>query len=658
MAAPTTVLLRVACTDLAVFSALADPAVHVIVRDVPISTPHNDDSDPEGIEEVSAEGTAPSEVARTCVKTGTSCDWGDEPIPIDIYLDARRGYTITIHEGPDALCQATVPMRDFFLESVIETDLYCTEVQGKRKGTLTVQVEEKKEASGELWLSGVGLQGQGAYHDPHTTYLSVRRGGVQIARSPESWESMCGPLEKFSTGKKTSLFKNWKNRWCVGNRAGLTYYEHADAKSKGCVNFDTTCVSPPFAVVREPNPTTHSEVKDPSLSYFAVRCVDSGKPLTLLFKAADADTHTKWCDFLERQMDFAEGAPSTWPVARIPASVLRDTQAPLEVAVVLKEDAVGIASKRQGSQPETIISSGAATAADLLESKKVLLGPAGSDGCVAFSRVRRKRAGLRDALRSGLSLNIAFSLDFTAGNGDPKLASSLHTTDPNTPNDYLRVVHQALAALRPFSSSTISAYGFGGSLEVGGFSSRFPLDRDGMRVRFANYGEIEDAYTGALQSVQLLDPRNFAPSTRAVVEEVRMGDQAYTVMFIVACGDPRDSQEFMDVVASSSGLPVTIVVVGVGNGSFEKMRLLQQSVHSTPVTSPITRVPGCRPNFRFVRCAPKDFPMALAAVSPTHCTHTVNNPASPATYDMASALSALPYHILDWARVSGKKLDE
>ena len=654
MTAPTVVHLTLGCQSLQIFSDLGNPSVHVEVSDVAVysSSLEGDADGAQGFPLLPSSGDI--SVGTTEVKEGTECLW-ETPVSAELYLDARRGLKFAVWEGEEALCSVCVPMNRLLMAAFLEVRLACT--GGHYKGDLTIKIEERKDLSGELWLSGVGLQGQGAYHDANTTYLSIREKetGVQIARSAEVWDSLAGVLDKFSTGKKTSFFKNWKARWVVATRAGLKYYEHAEqTQPKGQVHFDTTCVSPPFGIVSDPNPTTHPEVKDPSLAYFAVQCVDAKKPLTILFKAADHATRTTWCDFLAMQMDQAEGAPSTWPVARIPASVLRNDPK-LEVSIVLKEGTANGRSRVVRNE----ISCAVASAADVTESRKVQFGSGGAEGSITFSRVRRKRPTVRDAFLNGHDINLSCALDFTAANGDSKLTSSLHSTHAGM-NDYLRVVREVVAGLHPFAHTQpdIAAYGFGGSLETGGFSSRFPLDREGVRAKFTDFADLQRAYCSSLERVQLFDPRNFSPATRAVVEESRLRTKCYSVMVIIACGDPRDTAEFEDVLAESSTLPVTVIVIGVGGGSFEKLKALQQGVSAAPVVSPVTRVSGRRVNFRFVRYSPGDT-AALQALPTATSSAVANNPASSVpTYDLASALSALPYHILDWARVAGKKLDE
>eukprot|EP00754_Rhynchopus_humris_P000497 Rhum_TRINITY_DN10305_c0_g1::Rhum_TRINITY_DN10305_c0_g1_i1::g.37814::m.37814 len=729
MTAPTVANLRLRCSNLDIFSALGDPEIHIEVTDVllpfgtasttattttttsaaasPSPTPSASADDSASLDPVEAAiraaGTGDVLVGTTSVRRGVTCGWEDEPLPAELYLDGRRGLAFAVVEGAERLATAQVGMAALLGTAApgapLEVPLLCTENTTREKGRLTIDVEERRETAGELWLSGVGTRGGGVPHDPGATYLSVRKNGVQVARSPEVWECVCGPLLKYSTGKKASLFKNWKRRWCVGSRAGMVYGERVEAPPKGVVTFDTTCVSPPFAVVREPNPSTHPEVKDPSLSYFAVQCVDGGKPLTLLLRADDAQAHNEWCSFLETQADLAEGAPSTWPVARVPLSILRAEppgnptlpagpasatfSSTLELCVCLNESPSpplaaataaaaggggggggGAPARRQGSvasaDVDTVIASSTFSAADLLDSGRVALVNAEgkADGEVLFSRARRRRPGMRDALQH-LGLDVSFALDFTAGNGDPKLASSLHSLEAGASNAYLSAVRQVAQALHPFSRAPITGFGFGGSLEGSGFSSCFPLDRETKASGCENPAALEEAYLSAIRSVQLFDPRNFTPAARAIVDAVRAREaRAYTVVCIVACGSPRDHADFADLVASSADLPVSFIVIGVGNGSFEKLRQLHTSVHTAPVTSPLTRIPARRANFRLVRCTPRDTTAVLASHPSYRSTPASNHPASSLpTFDLASALSAVPYEMLEWLRLSGTKLD-
>lgn len=51
-------------------------------------------------------------------------------------------------------------------------------------------------------------------------------------------------------------------------------------------------------------------------------------------------------------------------------------------------------------------------------------------------------------------------------------------------------------------------------------------------------------------------------------------ENLYHIILILTDGDVHDLDETIDVIVAMSGLPVSIIIVGLGNENFEKMEIL------------------------------------------------------------------------------------
>eukprot|EP01059_Diplonema_ambulator_P009464 TRINITY_DN19348_c0_g1_i1.p1 TRINITY_DN19348_c0_g1~~TRINITY_DN19348_c0_g1_i1.p1 ORF type:complete len:632 (+),score=152.93 TRINITY_DN19348_c0_g1_i1:54-1949(+) len=607
MSCPAVVSIAVRCTDLMVFTELGNDPTTVVVKEVLLG-------DPEGGTELATVGEG-------------------EEFTAELVLDARRGLSFSVMSGPDFVGVTIIGMDALMTKSEISQHIHS---EGSRsKGIVHLTVQDHKNYLGEAWISAVGFQGQGGYYDPKTTCLCIRKKGVVVARSPESWEELRGELSKFSTGKKASLFKNWKSRWCVMSRGGFSYYEHPGGAPKGEIKFDTTCLSAPFTAIREPNPSMHKEVKDPDTPYFALQVLEGTKPLIILLKAATLGERDRWASFLEGEIEKADSAPSTWPVLRVPSSVLHGSE--LEVCVCNKEGGGVVAS--------AVVSS-----LDVLESRRITLSD--SLGSIALARVKRKRPSIRDYLQSRHhSIRTVAAVDFTASNGDPNLESSLHYHTSETPSIYMQVLREVLAALQPFSddSNGVELYGFGAKLEDSSYSACFPLNRSGEEC-VADYDEAERCYANALQACVLYNPRSMAAVVKTVREKLHKVDR-YTVLTIVTAGDPYDVDELVHELVLSADKPMSVVAIGVGTEPFTVLKELNQAHWSSPFISPLSCQNATRPNFRFVRCPQRSTSTLVSHPASLH-TPTVHNHTSPQATDLSSALLSIPYHFLDYLRAN------
>eukprot|EP01060_Flectonema_neradi_P015519 TRINITY_DN22137_c0_g1_i1.p1 TRINITY_DN22137_c0_g1~~TRINITY_DN22137_c0_g1_i1.p1 ORF type:complete len:682 (+),score=91.53 TRINITY_DN22137_c0_g1_i1:53-2098(+) len=669
MPAPITLNFLIQCQNLAVIQELGNVMPSVIIEDVEMDM---------------GEDSIVSEVGRTEESEGASCSW--EQVMINVPFDARRGLKFTVMNGLNLVGNVVVGVSEFYIkQSPIEVSLSSPGMPTSR-GTLTLHFEEPKEYSGEVWLSATGTKGGKPIH-ADTTRLCLYSNGVLTARSPAEWPAISGQLSKYSTGKKTSLsfFKNWKTRWCRFSRPQLQYFESSsDPRSnpKGTIELDTTSLSSPYSVIGTPNPSIHKEIKDPTAPYFAVSCEENSKQktLTLLFKAESNSERDRWVEFLQREKELSDGAPSVWPVLRIPIPMLRG--GPLEMQI-------------RDSENDEIVATTSIPLCDLLQSRSISLEP---DTEITLSRIKRKRPSTRslfvrsdDESSSEMSTQIRciLAVDFTASNRSPGQKAGHHSIDSgnqngsasgsseNTSNGetiYLEVARHVHAALLPYSKdNSVHGFGFGAKLEnidptlqpmadmLPPESERlFCLDRQTKNpVIEDGYKGIVSAYTGAVSEVQFFGPKNLAPIIDAAISlSATHSHDSYSVCTIITCGDPHDVNSTIDSLVEASKHRLTVIIVGIGSEPFTILKELSRSVDSPFLVSPSTRDVAVRNCFKFVRTPPKppSTTHSLMSYPSDVCRKATNNPFSSVAEDMSSAIASIPLHVLDYERVSSTTL--
>jgi hypothetical protein len=176
--------------------------------------------------------------------------------------------------------------------------------------------------------------------------------------------------------------------------------------------------------------------------------------------------------------------------------------------------------------------------------------------------------------RAGLeSSNLILGIDYTKSNeynGRRTFGGkSLHELKGlQGPNPYERAIDILGRTLAPFDDDhLIPAYGFGDitTKDVGVFQF-FPDARPcrGLEEALARYREITP-------SVQLSGPTSFAPVIYEAIRLVRE-TRSYHILIIVADGQVTSERETINAIVEASNYPLSIVVVGVGDGPWETMQ--------------------------------------------------------------------------------------
>lgn len=122
--------------------------------------------------------------------------------------------------------------------------------------------------------------------------------------------------------------------------------------------------------------------------------------------------------------------------------------------------------------------------------------------------------------------------------------------------------------------------GFGAKLPSGEISHQFPLNGNPAHPYCKGIEEIMEHYRKTLKTVELYGPTNFAPvinSTSAIAQNYQDGKH-YFVLLIITDGIISDMRQTKHAIVSASSLPISIIIVGVGNSKFERMNELDSDL--------------------------------------------------------------------------------
>ncbi|XP_078064370.1 copine-6-like, partial [Mustelus asterias] len=173
------------------------------------------------------------------------------------------------------------------------------------------------------------------------------------------------------------------------------------------------------------------------------------------------------------------------------------------------------------------------------------------------------------------------AIDFTASNGDPRNSTSLHFINHSQPNEYLKALTAVGEICQDYDTDKkFPAYGFGARVppdyEV---SHDFPLNFNSNSPECDEIKGVITAYQRCLPKIKLYGPTNVSPIIRRVsrlAQEEMQTEIAskYYILLILTDGVVTDIGETRDAIVEASHLPMSVIIVGVGNADFTDMRTL------------------------------------------------------------------------------------
>jgi hypothetical protein len=185
-------------------------------------------------------------------------------------------------------------------------------------------------------------------------------------------------------------------------------------------------------------------------------------------------------------------------------------------------------------------------------------------------------------LEGGINISAVVCIDFTQSNGEPSDLSSLHHINPAKLNPYQEAIVSVTQILLNYDSDKkIPTYGFGGvpnfpnGIADNKVSHFFPCSGTWTNCEGQGVGGVFQLYNNALNYVRLSGPTYFAPLLAELEnftrEELNRSPDNYTVLLILTDGSIHDMDASIDRIVALSGLPISIIIVGVGSANFEKM---------------------------------------------------------------------------------------
>jgi len=189
-------------------------------------------------------------------------------------------------------------------------------------------------------------------------------------------------------------------------------------------------------------------------------------------------------------------------------------------------------------------------------------------------------------LRSGMNINLTIGIDFTGSNGAYTDARSLHYLN-NGMNDYEKAIRSCGDILAYYDDDQLfPVFGFGFKFKnesnnnFGIYNlNNYPINNNTSDPNIHLIDNVLKEYRNFIKTITLWGPTNFAPMINDLNREVKNNlnnglVMLYNILMILTDGQINDMQDTIDALVEASFLPISVIIVGIGNGNFGNMDIL------------------------------------------------------------------------------------
>ena len=194
--------------------------------------------------------------------------------------------------------------------------------------------------------------------------------------------------------------------------------------------------------------------------------------------------------------------------------------------------------------------------------------------------------------KKNMQINLEIAIDYTKSNGDPHNPKSKHYLKPYELNDYEIAIKNCGAILAPYDADQLfPVYGFGG---IPFYLNGQPNNQVShcFNINFMENGEIFGidnilkVYRESFKGIELSGNTKFSFVLKKVISNInydlknRKKENHYYILLILTDGVINDIQETKDLIVEASYLPLSIVIIGIGNEDFTNMEDLDGDENS------------------------------------------------------------------------------
>ena len=181
-----------------------------------------------------------------------------------------------------------------------------------------------------------------------------------------------------------------------------------------------------------------------------------------------------------------------------------------------------------------------------------------------------------DFIKNGIQIGLIIGIDYTSSNGNPENEDSLHYINDKNPNDYEKCILSIGNIISNYNIDQLyPVYGFGAQIKNGKYDDVnhcFPINfEENPNIKSIN--EIIEYYHNSLQNLNFSNPTFFSPIINRVIQDIKkIGTVSkYYILMMLTDGNIDDMGDTIDSLVEASLLPLSLIIIGIGNSSFSQM---------------------------------------------------------------------------------------
>ena len=207
-------------------------------------------------------------------------------------------------------------------------------------------------------------------------------------------------------------------------------------------------------------------------------------------------------------------------------------------------------------------------------------------GSVIIHYYKKEKISYLDKLSKKIKINLEIAIDYTKSNLPPNDPNSNHYINSSDPNDYEMAIKSCCKVLAPYDDDQLfPVYGFGGIPKILNGKPNNEVSHC-FNINFQENSEIYGvdnilkAYRDSFQNVELSGNTKLSYVLKQVMSNInndlkyKKTENHYYILLILTDGIINDMKETIDLIVEGSYLPLSIVCVGIGNGEFNFLELI------------------------------------------------------------------------------------
>ncbi len=197
------------------------------------------------------------------------------------------------------------------------------------------------------------------------------------------------------------------------------------------------------------------------------------------------------------------------------------------------------------------------------------------NGIAKIKIKNEKEHSFIEYIKEGLQLNLLIGIDFTSSNKSPKEIDSYHYIGNENLNFYEIAIKKCGDIIENYNKNQLfSVYGFGGKLPgEKNVNQCFALNGNNDKPEINSIKNVLITYRNILPVITLCSDGLLSPIIKEinnkVSEKIKENDyNFYNILLILTNGNIKDEKDTINNIVKSSFLPISIIIVGIGNGDF------------------------------------------------------------------------------------------